>query len=174
MLFGSECDLEESLSSSGQITLANDAGGDDSKANVMLDAVQVVPTADFHSVQYIVEIYPQLRIHSFSEKESLGKSDSLVALHWVSQAGIVWSRGAYSPSPRILKLLDVEDGSSRVVVVPIDVKRAGQDIGPVRGVGEAQRAANLCNLQWGSAGIIVVSGNRPTSNQVLHESSPVV
>ena len=75
----------------------------------MLDVVQVVRTADLHSVQDIVEIYPHLRLDSFAEEEPLGKSESLVALKRVSQAGIVWSRVAYSPSPRILKLVDVED-----------------------------------------------------------------
>jgi hypothetical protein len=120
------------LSSSGQIALANDTGGDESKVIQMLDVVQVVRLADFHPVQNIVEIYPQLRIHSFAEEEPLGKSDSLVALKRVSQAGIVWSSVAYSPGPGILKLLEVEDGPTRVVVVLIDVKRARQDVGPVR------------------------------------------
>jgi hypothetical protein len=42
--------LEESLSSSGQIALANHAGGDYSKTHVVFDVVQVVRTADLHSV----------------------------------------------------------------------------------------------------------------------------
>ncbi len=70
-----ERDFEKSLSSSGQIALANNARRDDSKTNLMLDAVQVVPAADLHSIKNIVEIYSQLRRDSFAEEESLGKSE---------------------------------------------------------------------------------------------------
>jgi hypothetical protein len=51
MFFDLERDFEESLSSSGQIALANYARRDDSKTIQMLDVVQVVRPADLHSVQ---------------------------------------------------------------------------------------------------------------------------
>ena len=86
-----ERDFEESLSSSGQIALANYARRDDSKAIQMLDVVQVVRAADLHSVQDIVEINPQLRPDSFAEEEPLGKSQCLVTIERSPQARIVWS-----------------------------------------------------------------------------------
>ena len=79
-----ESNFEEGLPSSGQIALANDTGRNDSKIRQMLDVPQVLRPADFHSVQNIVEIYPQLRFYSFAEEEQLGKPDSLVALKRVS------------------------------------------------------------------------------------------
>jgi hypothetical protein len=66
-----ERDFEESLSPSGQISLANDARRDDSKTIQMLDVVLVVRAADLHSVQDIVEINHQLRRDSFAEEEPL-------------------------------------------------------------------------------------------------------
>src|SRR6266478_755312 len=169
-----ESDFEESLSPSGQIALANRARRDDPKAILMLDVVQVVRAADLHSVQDIVEINPQLRLDSFAKEEPLGESQCLVTLERIPQARIIGSGVAYSPGPRILKFFDVEDGLACVVVVPIDVKRARQDVGPVRGIVVSQRAATLYNLHRRTTGIIVVSGNLPASHQVLHEGSPMV
>ena len=57
----------------------------------MLDVVQVVRAADLHSVQDIVEIYPQLRVDSFAEEEPLGKSKCLVTLERIPKARIEWS-----------------------------------------------------------------------------------
>jgi hypothetical protein len=104
-----------------------------SPANVIGTVVHVIATADSHSVQNIVEFHSQLSLNSLTQEESLGKSQSFVALERVSKAGIKWSGIAYPPSPGKLKLLDVEYRQTLVVIVPVHIERARHNIGAVVG-----------------------------------------